>query len=89
MEPDCGDCQVAEWDLDTKALFVIYARVCPWGELDYTVFKDAFNDLEIPNFKRAMMRRNLVAIHREIKKYQVSEHTRLRAENQKPNTENR
>jgi hypothetical protein len=61
---------VDKWDPDTKALFVIYDRVCPWGELDYSSFKTAFNDLEIVIFKHRMMRRNLVAIHREIKKQQ-------------------
>ncbi|MBU0945507.1 MAG: hypothetical protein KJ804_09075 [Proteobacteria bacterium] len=51
-------------------LLVLYDRVCPWGELVHTSFKTAFNDLEIPVFKHRMMRRNLVAIHREIKKQQ-------------------
>lgn len=70
IEPGCEDCPVDSWDTDTKMLFVIYDRVCPWGELDYNSFKTAFNDLQIPIFKHRMMRRNLVAIHREIKKQQ-------------------
>jgi len=41
--------------------------------MDQRAINTALNDLEIPVFKHRMMRRNLVVIHREIKKHQAEQ----------------
>ncbi len=63
IEPDCKECEVDTWDIETRSIMVGYNRACIWGDLNHDSIKQALIDLEIPVFKHRLYRRCLIAMH--------------------------
>ncbi len=69
IEPDCDNCQVFGWDVNTKQILLILNQVVVNGELKMDWVKAAFNEHLIPFYKRPSYRRLLLKAHLKTQKH--------------------